>query len=434
MVVGALFYWSLFSLRRTFIHRLLTNHFYVSAFMVHLLLPLTIVSLVLSSCMVNSGHNDPVPPPDVNFSEEQLRALGIEIENEFNQGVANRFDQVFKPAELFKRMVWPNVPNEKETADFLKGVSENGGSLGKSLASGIAGKGKFSLLHTRKTDHGTTLLYRFVSDNEGGLSYIEFIVGESPEKQPIVVDMFTSTSGELVSQTLRRLFVSGGNGVLNQLKELVDGKDVEQVVQAGDSIQQFIAKEEYQKALEFYGELPEDIRHRKVIQLRRLRAAMSMDDSAPYLAAIEEFSQLFPEDPALILKQFDYYLLKKEYDSVFATIDRLDAEVDDPWLDYQRAEVAMAQKQYDKAVQFAEKMIRRDSTMVEPYYTLIVSALYQDDYAGVSTALERMQASGTAQIDFEGIEQSEHYVNYRASQDYQKLKQKYQDNGAIAAE
>lgn len=373
-------------------------------------------------------------PPEADFTEEELRDLGIKIENEFNQGVANTFDQVFDAGGLFKRMIWPQVPSKAEIAEFTQGTQKGGGSLGKSLAMKFAGTGRLTLLHVRKTDHGTTLLYRFVEDMEGGWNYIEFLVGESPEKTPILVDMYPFSSGEYVSQTMRRLYASGGQGLVGKLASLIQNKDVTQTVNAIKEMRALVSEMEFQKALDYYSKLSKDVQGQKAVQICRMEAAMSIEDETHYLTVLEEYAQLFPNDPSLPLMLIDYHLLKEQYDSVLVLIDRLDAQIQDPWLNYQRAEMALLQKDYSKAIVFAEKLIQSDSTIIEPYYVLLTVAVHQQDYQEASRVLEYLETTGIGSIEFEGIEASDNYREFRASKEYQTLKRKYWDYSGVAAE
>lgn len=401
--------------------------------MVRLILLCAATILTLSSCGGQSSGGK-LPSPDVDFEEVRLRELGLEIEAEFNAGQHELFDEVFDLGSLFGRMIWPAKPSSSDIAEFIKGTKAEGGSLGSSLASRITSTGRLTLLHARKNDHGTTLLYRLLASEEGGFDYIEFLVGKDKEGNPALVDMYAASTGEYVSQLLRRVYASNGNGVIGKLMDVVKSADAEKTISANEEMSALIRNGENQKVLDYYETLPEGVQHQKIIQLRRLAAATLMQNDSIYSTVIQDFGTIFPDDPALTFKQIDYYILRKEYDSVQVVLNRLDARVDDPWLDYQRAEIAFQQEQYNKAVEYSERLIQKDSAMLEPYYMLIAIALHQDNYPGVNQALKRMQASGLATIDFEGIEASENYEKYRASKEYRELRRNYESSSPVAAE
>lgn len=399
-----------------------------------LLLLFVAAILTLASC----GERSPggrIPSPDVDFEEAQLRGLGLEIEAEFNAGQHELFDEVFDLGELFKRMIWPTTPSKSQVAEFIEGTREQGGSLGSSLAARIISTGNLTLLHARKNEHGTALLYRlFSSGEEGGFDYIEFLVGKNEEGEPVLVDMYTTSNGEYVSQLLRRVYASSGSGVLGKLVDLVKSGETEKIVSAHEEMMIRARSGEHQQVLDYYNTLPAEIREQKIIQLRRIDAAAMLENDSIYEVAIQDFRKVAPDDPALAFKQIDYYIIREEYDSVQVVLNQLDERVDDPWLDYQRAEIAVLQEQYSKAVEYSERLIQRDSTLLEPYYMLIAIALRQDDYPGVNQGLERIRASGLASIDFEGIEDSENYDGYRASKEYRELRRKYAGVPARVAE
>ncbi len=94
-----------------------------------------------------------------------------------------------------------------------------------------------------------------------------------------------------------------------------------------------------------------------------LKVLADSGDDATYLAHIERFERLFPGDAALDIVSLDGFRLRKEYDRLHATIDRLRHRVDDPYLDVLHAEAHLDEDDPIKAKAAVTRALERAPTL-----------------------------------------------------------------------
>jgi tetratricopeptide (TPR) repeat protein len=106
------------------------------------------------------------------------------------------------------------------------------------------------------------------------------------------------------------------------------------------------------------------------------------DGEADYLAALETFRKLYPNDPAIDLHSIDYYLLKKRYDEAHKAIDRLNEAVGgDPYLGVLHGHVWMEAGQFEKARRAIERGIKEEPHLTNGYWSRITLSLREKKHA-----------------------------------------------------
>ena len=121
----------------------------------------------------------------------------------------------------------------------------------------------------------------------------------------------------------------------------------------------------------------------------------------------------------------DFYVIRDQYDSALAAIDRLDQRVQDPYLNYQRGSIAFAQGEYGQSQEYAEDLIRFDSTLSEPYLLMATIVPEQKDFEAPAKALGRMQTSGADEIAFKLIDVDPEFTEFAESKEYEELKRQF---------
>ena len=421
------FLFVLFPCISNFISYLLTSHTEHPELTIMLRLSLCLLpALLFVACMSQPSIDEEMPPPDVSFTDIELDSLGRAIEEEIAMGVADKLDRTLDMEQIFARMMWPHVPDDEEIEDFFngynQGVTRDGMNFAEQIVAQWYNTGSLRFLGVRRDSSGTRLLYRFSSPTEG-LNYIEFLVGER-DGEPVLVDMYTSLLGENFSAVMRHSYLQPGSNPLYRL--VGKGVNGEELSAALLEIKQMMQAGEYQEILDYYKTLPKSLRLQKLVHIQRIQAAAQLDDDMQYETILGDAIALFPNDPGIDLMLMDYYTLRGQYDSVLHLVDRLDEQMQDPYLDYQRGSMALEKGKYDQAREYGEKLIAFDSSMVEPYLLMIAIAMYEKDAKALSESLERMQLSGTSDIAFENVESDPDFVWFVESSEYETLKKTYQ--------
>ncbi len=230
-----------------------------------------------------------------------------------------------------------------------------------------SGGGTHTFIGLREVDGSPRPIIRMLSD--AGLNYAELELVRFDEGIR-AVDTTYYQSGEPLSATLRRL-------VLSAQTALDDGQ-----INDAALLQEITAKQrtgDNAGALALIGQLPTALRNDKAMMLMEIGLDPGGDDTR-YLAAIERFEKAFPGDPALDLVSVDGFFMRKQFDRVHATLDRLQKRIDDPYLEVMHALAHFQADKLDDALVKVDAAIAREPTLRGAWDAKSAICLKKKDY------------------------------------------------------
>jgi len=305
---------------------------------------------------------------------------------------------------------------------FMKGAQQNldaPGSIAFQIVNSVAMGSHYDFLRLREVDGQWRMLFRMAS-SEGGLIYLDLILGRNELGGLRIVDIFDYYAGEKFSDKFRRGYLpvvqSVSRGVLDKLsgkenaymEHVEDIKRFSELQQAGKSAE----------ALKLFKSWPEDLQKNKNLMILRMSAAIDVSEEE-YLAAIEDFRSSYPDDPCIDLAVIDSYLLRKEYDKGLAAVDRIEKAVGgDPYLNVLRAQIYLMAENYQQAKEHAQKAIAEDMTLEDANWALVDIALKEKDHEEVARLLTELEKKFA--VEFEDITQLELYADFVKSEAYQQ--------------
>ena len=251
--------------------------------------------------------------------------------------------------------------------------------------------GSYKLLRGRVRDKQTTALFRMVSKGQG-LNYHEFMLARRLDGKARAVDVYIYYSGDMLSETIRRIYVQGAavesRGILSRLV----GAD-QDFIKNASKLQEMSAATNAGKgrdAMQIFDQLPVSLQKDKTYLLTRLTAARTLDDKT-YSESIERFQKLYPRDAAVDIHSIDGFLLMKQYDKAIRATNRVDKSVGgDPHLNKIRLGVYLKADQFDKARETAEAIVEDDPKLVGNYWSLVAIQLKQNDYPATLKTLKTL--------------------------------------------
>jgi hypothetical protein len=299
---------------------------------------------------------------------------------------------------------------------FRRGVQAGkNGSLEQRICKAVADGGEYKFLHVHLNDACYGPLFRF---REDGTNYHLFSLGKSPDGKIRAKDIYVFASGENMSQTLRRVFVSAAAkpGFLDRLKgkENLFARNVDSISKMNTAFSEGRPAE----ALQIWKTLPAEVQKEKFVMLLRIYFSQPVDDQE-YVAAMSSYREAYPLDGASELLSIDYFLLKKEYQKSRDSIDRLKKLVGgDPHLDVIKAGVFLAEKNFDQAAATIEAVIEADPKMLDAYWTRVTVATEAKDNAATLQWLQRLDANFTMQ--WTDLSSNPQYADFVKSDEYQE--------------
>lgn len=255
------------------------------------------------------------------------------------------------------------------------------------------GANRLKFLRTREEGGRRRILFR-LTPGTGGVAYYELVLGRPGGGKLRAVDLYVYTTGELVSQTLRRAYLPLAAHDTRGLLDRLAGRD-QDLFKHFPKFQKMAEDANAgrnREAIAAFQALPASLKADKNALILRLRAAIALggDD---YSAAIDDFQAAHPNDPALDLILIDGYSLKKRYDKAIARVDRLDERIGgDPYLDVLRAGLLMEKGDLPAAEEAARRATQREPALLEGFWTLVAISLKERAFDKTLALLRSIEA------------------------------------------
>ena len=360
----------------------------------------------------------PAGPP---VTDEEGRAFAARFEESVRSGdVAACNALIDWDATLATAMAGIKAP-EASRKGFLQGVKNSMNQdqgLVPQIVATIKGGGSYTFLHERVRDKRKTALFRLVMPDGDGVNYHEYVLARRPDGKVRAVDAYIFLTGELMSQTMRRMYIPAAAHDSHNLIDRLLGTE-QAFVKNFPKFQEMTAQlrgGHPDEALKIFDQFPPELKKDKNVLMVRLQAAQAAGD-AQYTRAIEDLRAAHPDDACIEMISIDYYLLKKDYPAAIACLDRLDKAVGgDPYANVMRAGIHTDQKRYDVAKQDARKAIAQDPTLQDAYWTLVTISLQEHAYA--DTVAQLNQLEGRFHIPFGDMTQLPIFAEFAQSPEY----------------
>ncbi|MGE3819446.1 MAG: tetratricopeptide repeat protein [Isosphaeraceae bacterium] len=376
-------------------------------------LALALVLQVCSGDVLAAGK--PVTP-------EEVEGFVDAISEAIQKGEVGAYRRLFDLQVFFDRVIQgvDSTPRHQEQfrVGAARGIEQNGLILA-SLIDVVAKGGRFEFLRSRSRDKNATALFRFRTEDER-IGYFEIHLDRSRDGRVRAIDYDSYFSGELGSETFRRMYVSlvayEDRGVISRFlgkdREFVDNlsrvKQMTDLVRAG----RFAEAEAVRLAL------PESVRKRKENLLMAVMIGQDLDE-ATYLRAIDELQASLPNDRCIHLHLIDKYTLTKEYDKALAEVDRLDRSVGgDPFLDFQRTYLNLEARRFDRARALATKLAKAMPDDYSCRMAIVDVDLKREDYPAVLRTLKTVDEE--FEMGLGELPEDETYGGFVKSPQYQE--------------
>lgn len=282
------------------------------------------------------------------------------------------------------------------------------GRIAKEYGQQIGDGGSFRLLRVEATGYGATALFRLMAD-DGRFNYLKFELRKA--KGGILLrDFHNFGTGQSLAEGFRSvIFVHAAE----------QGGELDGAVASYREVLRNSVAKKHQEVLAAYRALPPALQKEEVFLRARIQAAQALDsdDLGP---ALEQFRKLFPDAPPLDLALVTSYAAQSRWEEASVALERLDQAVKDPYLDLERAVIALETGDSQAARRLAEKAIEAEPKLAKGYLFLIGAGLRWEDHALVADVLRRLErATG---LTVQEMEKEPSYAAFLRSEEYRAWK------------
>jgi tetratricopeptide (TPR) repeat protein len=360
-------------------------------------------------------------------TEEEARQFADRLSQLVKAGDERAINRLLHVSDLIKRVVSDLGLTEEERQAALEGAlrSPDEGRLGAAILRTIADGGSYRFLRVHTVADRRRALFRQIR-GDGALVYNDFILTRFPDGIGME-DLYVLSTGELFSQTCRRLLIPLLTERLRgeRAKRIKDGYAAS--LPAIRALTRATEPGEITQAVAQYRRLPQEVRENKTLLLFYIGVLQRHIEAADkdYLEAMETFRKLYPNDAALDILSMGYYILKQRYDEALTAVDRVEKAVGgDPYLNTLRANILAEAGRYDMARVAAEKAIKAEPALEHAYWPRLLVSLREKKYTDTQTWLKKMVEACQVPVDW--LADNPEYAGFIKSPQYREWQKWYQ--------
>ncbi len=364
------------------------------------------LALLLAVAGLVPGASQAGEAKPAGLTDKQIQAFAEKIEATLNAGDGRAFDAAIDIGELVTRSLKGTGASKKLVQKLCKNMAGRV-HLGVQLAQTVKTGGSYRLLRVRKPGGEPRAVFRMLK-GDTTLNYHELLLAPRAGGGVRIVDVFIYSSGELLSNSLRRgflpLVVLANRGALDKLP-----RSESEYIKNLPKIQAVTGHARggrFKQALAVYAGLPDSLKKDKTLLIFRVQCAMELyspsqkKGETEYLAALTYFKKHHPNDPGLDLLLIDSYFLRKQYPQALRCVDRLDKMVGgDPYLDLHRGNARLRQGKFIEAKKLYNRLIKREPKMLLPYAGLVGVSLKQKDFKETARLLRFLETKFKLSFD-----------------------------------
>lgn len=298
------------------------------------------------------------------LSKEEAMVVSRMIDSSITHKMPRHFNELLDEAVFAKKV--SQIQNAKKSSVTMMGIKKGleRTDLGDKIIHSLGDNGHYELVKHYEKNGTQHLLYRLYS--EEGLNYHDFELCKRKGKAGIA-DIYIYLTGEELSVTISQLLSYFDESISKNSKA---GMKVPETI---NRIREFMNREEYEKAYNYYKKLPEDMKEKRTIQIMFLLICQKYD-SDKYREALQEFQARFPDDPNSDLLLLDAYIMDNDIEKAMASINNLDRFIDaDPFLDFYRALISNIGNKPGDARNYLERLCRNYPNFDDGFLELIAN-------------------------------------------------------------
>lgn len=312
--------------------------------------------IIYSSTAIAQDNLNQTLSDTISYSEENTQKV-IEFAEDISEAIHSHDADAFI-AKLNKNLFFDRIVNYDERIDqndefvkgFMMGMEEALNSFPNEIITDVKNGSYYDFISYRydATNQTYYALFRLYSA-EAGMNYHDYrIYKKDGEIQ--FSDMYIYLSGEHFTETLGRMlaFSLPQDKLFGLIKSDRD-EEVEQIYKAF----LYNSNGEFQEAYDIIDGLKSELGKEKFLLIFKSLIATNIGEKE-YLKSLEDIINTFPDDPTIYLNKIDYHVYKEEYFEAIQTINQLQNETEDDFLNYLKACIAFEDQNYDMALNFFE--------------------------------------------------------------------------------
>ena len=356
-------------------------------------------------------------------SDEECREFAKAFESAVASGDTKAMEEMFDWDAVLERATRGIKGVDRKRRQFIAGVKKGLKSrkgVGSQIVSSTRGDGSYRFLRVRLRNGRKRILFRMLISDNGGMNYHDMVVVKQPGGKVRIVDIYVYLTAEMISTTMRRIYIPIAASQNKSILEKLSGKEKDFVKHFKEfaSMAAAVRSKQFRRATHIYGRLPKSLQKDKNVLILRLLASQEVSDEE-YVKAIDAFRRHHPDDPCVDIISIGKSILDEKYDDALDAVGRIDKSVGgDPHLDVLRASLYMLKEDYSLAKKRVKRAIKVEPTLLEAYYVLADLSVAEMSFDETTRVLQMIEDK--FDVEFKDLTSVPEYSEYVKSPQYQK--------------
>lgn len=329
----------------------------------------------------------------------------------------NAFNALIDEEQMVDRILAGLDASNAFRTSFMQGMREGGGlaNLSREIMGSVQQGGDYIFVRMVQSGEEIHPLFRLTLPESGGMNYHELIISVDAQKQPRIADIHVYLSGELLSQSIRRLVLpavaSENSGILAKLTGAESA--FLNHVSTMQKINDLSRSQQYSEALALFQTLPESLQKDKTVLLTKLIVAQGVGDTE-YTSVIRDLEKYYPNDPARDFRAMDLLAMQGQHDNLIKTVDRLIASIQDPYLNILKVNSLLELNRIDEAHKAVADAKAASPDRIDVYWTETSIALKEQNHIATAALLDEI--SEKFGMTFNDLNEVSEYASFAQSE------------------
>lgn len=385
------------------------------------LLPLMLLAILVSAPGLLSAAPGPMTP-------QELQAFGKQIQQTAYSQDAAKFRALFDWNTFINRVLGeyeqnPAVKQELQPVrkQLETAYTENNQGIDSEILAEVGSGADYRFLAMRKEDNQFKVVFRFLRP-DWTLNYQALIIEKQASGELKIVDIDSLSSGELISQSLQRLYLPEIYKAHLTVKDKLNSQETSRIINQKKRYDFLAASTEKTDPFQAFQQLPGQYKNDKTVLLFLAQNTIEKEDPKKYQQVLNAYRKYHPQDPAAELLSVDYFTLVEEYKLALDSLERLTASLKttDPYLYSLRAGILIEMRDINLAGKYAAKASELEPDLLQPYLHLINLSVMQSNFDAAIKYLDVLNNKfGFAYEDLD-LSELENFEKFTASPQFKQ--------------
>lgn len=380
---------------------------------------------VLSVSLTDMAHLSAAPGP---MTPQELQAFGKQIQQTAYSQDAAKFRALFDWKVFINRVLgeYEQNPAVKQGLQPVRqqletAYSENNQGIDSEILAEVGSGADYRFLAMRKENNAFKVIFRFLRP-DWTLNYQALIIEKQESGELKIVDIDSLSSGELISQSLQRLYLPEIYKAHLEVKDKLTQEETSRIISQKKRYDFLTADTEKTDPFQTYSQLPNQYKNDKTVLLFLAQNTIETENDKKYQSVLGAYRKYHPQDPASELLSVDYFTMTKQYKLAIDSLDRLTAAIKttDPYLYSVRAGVLIEMGDTSLAGKYAGKASELEPDLLQPYLHLINLSVMQGQFDATVKYLDILNNKfGFAYEDLD-LSELENFEKFTASPQFKQ--------------